>query len=195
MLGLYVHNDLLVAFRESYKEILIEPMIGQVLQIYSNFVIGSTGIEVYSSVLYSSVVASIYIPGDLLVSHATSLGIHMSTLIIMKAALDSRGSGLLPDKQQYGFSYSCDGPSRGGTCDISSWDTFYLTFFWMLNSMSWLMFHIHWKYLLVSSTSINLFDESSTYLNGWFRDYLWLNSGTLIRGYDIKGSNDLAVWS
>jgi photosystem I P700 chlorophyll a apoprotein A2 len=30
---------------------------------------------------------------------------------------------------------------------------------------------------------------------GWFRDYLWLNSSQLINGYNVFGSNNLAVWS
>jgi photosystem I P700 chlorophyll a apoprotein A2 len=27
------------------------------------------------------------------------------------------------------------GPGRGGTCDISAWDAFYLAVFWMLNTI------------------------------------------------------------
>ena len=43
--------------------------------------------------------------------------------------------------------------------------------------------------------NINSFDESSTYLNGWFRDYLWLNSTPLIHGYNTFGANDLSLWA
>jgi photosystem I P700 chlorophyll a apoprotein A2 len=39
------------------------------------------------------------------------------------------------------------------------------------------------------------FEESSTFLNGWFRDYLWFNSASLIRGYDAAGANDISVWA
>ncbi|MFC4290785.1 photosystem I chlorophyll a apoprotein A2, partial [Neobacillus cucumis] len=96
---------------------------------------------------------------------------------------------------QFGFGFSCDGPARGGTCDISSWDSFYLSQFWSLNSSSWLMFYFHWKHLLCWQSLTIKFEENSTYLNGWFRDYLWFNSSSLIRGYDSTGSNDLSVWS
>merc|ERR1719220_1077334 len=71
---------------------------------------------------------------------------------------------------------------RGGTCDISAWDSFYLSTFWMLNTNAWVIFYFHWKFITLSTPF--QFDESSTYLNGWFRDYLWFYSSSLIRGYD-----------
>ena len=52
-----------------------------------------------------------------------------------KGALDARGSRLMPDKKDFGYSFPCDGPGRGGTCDISAWDAFYLAVFWMLNTI------------------------------------------------------------
>ena len=131
-------------------------------------------------------------PGDLLVHHAIALGLHITALILLKGSLDARGSKLMPDKIQFGFSFSCDGPGRGGTCDISAWDSFYLSIFWMLNTDSWVIFYFHWKPITLSMLS--QFDESSTYLNGWFRDYLWFYSSSLIRGYDSSGVNELSVW-
>jgi hypothetical protein len=38
------------------------------------------------------------------------------------------------------------------------------------------------------------FDESSNYIMGWLRDYLWLNSSPLINGYPF-GMNNLSVWT
>uniref|UniRef100_A0A1Y3BZ60 photosystem I n=1 Tax=Helianthus annuus TaxID=4232 RepID=A0A1Y3BZ60_HELAN len=52
-----------------------------------------------------------------------------TTLILVKGALDARGSKLMPDKKDFGYSFPCDGPGRGGTCDISAWDAFYWQFF------------------------------------------------------------------
>ena len=46
----------------------------------------------------------------------------------------------MPDKKDFGYSFPCDGPGRGGTCDISAWDAFYLSMFWMLNTISWVTF-------------------------------------------------------
>jgi photosystem I P700 chlorophyll a apoprotein A2 len=37
-------------------------------------------------------------PGDFLVHHAIALGLHTTTLILVKGALDARGSKLMPDK-------------------------------------------------------------------------------------------------
>ena len=49
-----------------------------------------------------------------------------STLILVKGALDARGSKLMPDKIDFGYSSPCDGPRRGGNCYISARDAFYL---------------------------------------------------------------------
>ena len=48
------------------------------------------------------------------------------TRIQLKVGLEARGSKLMPDKMEHSFGFSCDGPGRGGTCDISAWDSFYL---------------------------------------------------------------------
>ena len=126
-------------------------------------------------------------PGDFLVHHAISLGIHVTTLILVKGALDARSSKLIPDKKDFGYSFPCDGPGRGGTCDISSWDAFYLAIFWILNTIGWVTFYWHWKHLGIWQVNPSQFNESSTYLIGWLRDYLWLNSSQLINGYNLFG--------
>jgi photosystem I P700 chlorophyll a apoprotein A2 len=38
-------------------------------------------------------------PGDFLVHHAIALGLHTTTLILVKGALDARGSKLMPEKK------------------------------------------------------------------------------------------------
>ena len=134
-------------------------------------------------------------PGDFLVHHAIALGLHTTTLILVKGALDARGSKLMPDKKDFGYSFPCDGPGRGGTCDISAWDAFYLAMFWMLNTIGWVTFYWHWKHLSIWGGNVAQFNESSTYLMGWLRDYLWLNSSQLINGYNPYGMNNLAVWA
>merc|ERR1719145_570258 len=65
----------------------------------------------------------------------------------------------------------------------------------MLNTDAWLMFYFHWKHLTLWQNTVFQFDDSSTYLNGWFRDYLWFNSAPLINGYNAFGANDLSVLS
>ena len=101
----------------------------------------------------------------------------------------------MPDKKDFGYSFTCDGPGRGGNCDISVWDAFYLAVFWMLNTIDWNTFYWHWKHLGIWQGTINQFNESSTYIMGWFRDYLWLNSSQLINGYNPFGINNLSVWA
>ncbi len=135
-------------------------------------------------------------PGDFLVHHAIALGLHTTTLICVKGALDARGTKLMPDKKDFGYTFPCDGPGRGGTCQTSSWEqSFYLAMFWMLNLLGWVTFYWHWKHLGVWQGNVAQFNENSTYLMGWFRDYLWANSAQLINGYNPYGTNNLSVWA
>jgi photosystem I P700 chlorophyll a apoprotein A2 len=214
-LGLYVHNDVVVAFGTPEKQILVEPVFAQFVQAASGKAM--YGMDVLlSNPASSASLASANIagehywldaingntdlflpigPGDFMVHHAIALGLHTTTLILVKGALDARGSKLMPDKKDFGYSFPCDGPGRGGTCDISAWDAFYLAVFWALNTVGWLTFYWHWKHLAIWQGNVAQFNESSTYLMGWFRDYLWLNSSQLINGYNPMGTNNLAVWA
>jgi photosystem I P700 chlorophyll a apoprotein A2 len=217
-LGLYVHNDVVVAFGTPEKQILIEPVFAQWIQAaHGKALYGfDTLLSNPDSIAYTafpnhgnvwlggwldainSGTNSLFLtigPGDFLVHHAIALGLHTTTLILVKGALDARGSKLMPDKKDFGFAFPCDGPGRGGTCDISAWDAFYLAMFWMLNTLGWLTFYWHWKHLAVWQGNVAQFNENSTYLMGWFRDYLWANSAQLINGYNPYGTNNLSVWA
>ncbi|PHT61492.1 Photosystem I chlorophyll a apoprotein A2 [Capsicum annuum] len=121
-LGLYVHNDVMLAFGTPEKQILIEPIFAQWIQ-------SAHGKTSYGfDVLLSSTSGpafnagrSIWLPGwlnavnensnslfltigpgDFLVHHAIALGLHTTTLILVKGALDARGSKLMPDKKDFG---------------------------------------------------------------------------------------------
>jgi photosystem I P700 chlorophyll a apoprotein A2 len=214
-LGLYVHNDTVVAFGQPEKQILIEPLFAQWIQAASGKLL--YGFNVLLSTNDSSAVldgAKVWLPGwsaaindngnslfltigpgDFLVHHAIALGLHTTTLILVKGALDARGSKLMPDKINFGYSFPCDGPGRGGTCDISAWDAFYLAMFWMLNTIGWVTFYWHWKHVTIWGGNPAQFNESSNYIMGWLRDYLWLNSSPLINGYNPFGMNSQAVWA
>ena len=153
-LSLYVHNDVVVAFGTPEKQILIEPVFAQFVQAASGKALygfdtllsnpdslTQTGAAYLPGWLdaINSGTNSLFLtigPGDFLVHHAIALGLHTTTLILVKGALDARGSKLMPDKKDFGFAFPCDGPGRGGTCDISAWDSFYLAMFWMLDRKS-----------------------------------------------------------
>jgi len=96
----------------------------------------------------------------------------------------------------FGFAFPCDGPGRGGTCDISAWDAFYLSMFWMLNTLGWITFYWHWKHLAIWTDNVASFNANSVYLMGWLRDYLWAYSSPLINGYGPGSAvNNLSVWA
>ncbi|MGL5794722.1 MAG: photosystem I core protein PsaB, partial [Waterburya sp.] len=217
-LALYVHNDVEVAFGAAEKQILIEPVFAQWIQavhgkalygistLLSNpDSIASTAWPNHANIwlpgwleAINNGTNSLFLtigPGDFLVHHAIALGLHVTTLILVKGALDARGSKLMPDKKDFGYAFPCDGPGRGGTCDISAWDSFYLATFWMLNTLGWITFYWHWKHLAIWQGNVAQFNEGSTYLMGWFRDYLWGNSAPLINGYNPYGTNNLAIWA
>jgi photosystem I P700 chlorophyll a apoprotein A2 len=214
-LGLYIHNDVCVAFGTPEKQILFEPVFAQFIQASSGKAVYGFDVLLSSSTSAASVASSkIWLPGwmdainsgknslfltigpgDFLIHHAIALGLHTTTLILVKGALDARGSKLMPDKKDFGYSFPCDGPGRGGTCDISAWDAFYLAVFWMLNTIGWTTFYWHWKHITLWQGNVAQFDESSTYIMGWLRDYLWLNSSQLINGYNPFGMNSLSVWA
>ena len=65
----------------------------------------------------------------------------------------------------------------------------------MLNTGAWITFYFHWKHFTLWQNTLFQFDESSTYLNAWFRDYLWFNCTPLIDGYTAFGANDLSIWA
>jgi photosystem I P700 chlorophyll a apoprotein A2 len=217
-LGIYVHNDVMQAFATPEKQILIEPVFAQFIQashgkaLYGMDVllsnpdsIATTAWPNYANVwlpgwldAINNSTNSLFLtigPGDFLVHHAIALGLHTTTLILVKGALDARGTKLMPDKKDFGYAFPCDGPGRGGTCEISAWDSFYLAAFWMLNTLGWVTFYWHWKHLGIWQGNVAQFNESSTYLMGWFRDYLWLYSAQTINGYNPYGTSNLSVWS
>jgi len=109
-LGIYVHNDVVQAFGNSEKQILIEPVFAQWIQsahgkaIYSfNTLLSSdtsnaflAGRELWLPFWLSAIndpLSSVFLPigpGDFLVHHAIALGLHTTTLILVKGALDAR---------------------------------------------------------------------------------------------------------
>lgn len=177
-LRLYVHNDFMQAIGLAEKQICLFPIFAQWIQYTQR--------------------RDIRLPiraRDLLVHHRIALRLHVTTLILLKRALTSRSSKLIPDKLLFRYAFPCDRPRRRRTCDISSWDSLYLALFWILNTIRWTTFYWHWKNLTLWIRNRNLFTDSSLYLIGWFRDYLWLNSTQLINRYTPFRTNRLSVWA
>jgi photosystem I P700 chlorophyll a apoprotein A2 len=214
-LGLYIHNDTVVAFGQPEKQILFEPLFAEYIQAASGKAVYQFNVLLASSTSPATAAGNqVWLPGwleainnskndlflkigpgDFLVHHAIALGLHVTALMLVKGALGAGGSKLMRDNIDFGYSFPCDGPGRGGTCDISAWDAFYLAMFWMLNTIGWVTFYWHWKHMTIWGGNPGQFDESSNYIMGWLRDYLWLNSSPLINGYNPFGMNNLSVWS
>ena len=189
-LGLYIHNDTVVAFGQPEKQILFEPVFAEYIQAASGKAVYEFNVLLSSSTSPATVAGNqVWLPGwleainnnkndlfltigpgDFLVHHAIALGLHTTTLILVKGALDARGSKLMPDKKDFGYSFPCDGPGRGGTCDISAWDAFYLAMFWMLNTIGWVTFYWHWKHMTIWGGNPGQFNDCLLYTSPSPRD-------------------------
>jgi photosystem I P700 chlorophyll a apoprotein A2 len=111
-LGLYIHNDTVVAFGQPEKQILFEPVFAEYIQAASGKAVYQFNTLLSSSTSPATIAGnqiwlpgwleainsnsnSLFLkigPGDFLVHHAIALGLHTTSLILVKGALDARGS-------------------------------------------------------------------------------------------------------
>ncbi|KAG4123677.1 hypothetical protein ERO13_D11G340732v2 [Gossypium hirsutum] len=131
---------------------------------------------------------------DFLVYHIHAFTIHVMILILLKGVLFARISRLMLNKANLGFYFPCDGPGRGGTCQVFAWDHVFLGLFWMYNSISVVIFHFSWKMQLnvwgtISDQGVVIhviggnFAQSSITINRWLRDFLWPQASQVIQSY------------
>jgi photosystem I P700 chlorophyll a apoprotein A2 len=131
-LGLYIHNDTVVAFGQPEKQILFEPLFAEYIQAASGKAVYEFNVLLSSASSPATTAGNqVWLPGwldainnnkndlflkigpgDFLVHHAIALGLHVTTLILVKGALDARGSKLMPDKKDFGYSFPCDASDR-----------------------------------------------------------------------------------
>ena len=212
--GIYIHNDTMQALGRpedlfSDNSIQLKPLFAVWIQsLPSLFLLNAlsgdaavTGIPGFGlEVLDGKVVTMTQELGtaDFMVHHIHAFTIHCTLLILMKGVLYSRSSRLVSDKVELGFRYPCDGPGRGGTCQISPWDHVFLGIFWMYNTLSVVIFHFFWKmqsdvwgvYDVSSQKIVHVtggdWSVNSITINGWLRNFLWSQAAEVIQSY---GSN------
>ncbi len=189
--GLYIHNDVMRALgrpKDMFSDtaIQLQPVLAQWVQNLWKGSIGSADL-VGAGNLPGGVSEAFSIPlgtADLMIHHVHAFTIHVTLLILLKGVLYARSSRLIPDKAQLGFRFPCDGPGRGGTCQVSSWDHVFLGLFWMYNSISVIIFYFSWKMQSdVWGLTGGNFAQSSITINGWLRDFLWAQSSQVLTGY------------
>jgi photosystem I P700 chlorophyll a apoprotein A1 len=209
--GLYVHNDTMRAFgrpQDMFSDtgIQLQPVFAQWLQHIHAIAPGNTAPNALAAasasfggdvVAVGGKVAMMPITlgtADFMVHHIHAFTIHVTVLILLKGLLFSRSSRLIPDKANLGFRFPCDGPGRGGTCQVSGWDHVFLGLFWMYNSLSIVIFHFSWKMQSdvwgtvdadgsVSHITGGNFAQSAITINGWLRDFLWAQASQVIGSY------------
>jgi photosystem I P700 chlorophyll a apoprotein A1 len=214
--GLYVHNDTMSALGRpqdvfSDKAIQLQPIFAKWIQSLHTLAPGTTAPNALTTPSYvfgGDVMAVngriVVMPislgtADFLVHHIHAFTIHVTVLILLKGTLFARNSRLIPDKSSLGFRFPCDGPGRGGTCQVSAWDHVFLGLFWMYNCISVTIFHFSWKMqsdvwgTISASGKIThiaggAFSLSAIDVNGWLRDFLWGQSSAVIQSYGSEAS-------
>jgi photosystem I P700 chlorophyll a apoprotein A1 len=209
--GLYIHNDTMRALGRpqdmfSDTAIKLQPVFAQWVQGIHAAAAGNTAPHALAGVspvfngevlAVGGKVAMSAIPlgtADFMVHHIHAFTIHVTVLILLKGVLYARSSRLIPDKGELGFRFPCDGPGRGGTCQVSGWDHVFLGLFWMYNSLSIVIFHFSWKMQSdvwgtvsadgsVSHITGGNFAQSAITINGWLRDFLWAQASQVIGSY------------
>jgi photosystem I P700 chlorophyll a apoprotein A1 len=209
--GLYIHNDTMQALGRPQdmfgdKAIALQPIFAQWIQNIHTAAPGTTSPNALATASYifggdpvvlGSKVALVPMKlgtADFMVHHIHAFTIHVTVLILLKGVLYARNSRLIPDKSNLGFRFPCDGPGRGGTCQVSGWDHVFLGLFWMYNSISIVIFHFSWKMQsdiwgsvtpegAISHITGGNFAESATTINGWLRDFLWSQASQVIQSY------------
>jgi photosystem I P700 chlorophyll a apoprotein A1 len=203
--GLYIHNDTMQALGRpqdmfSDTAIQLQPIFAQWVQGLHTAAaaVGSTAPNALAPVSYAFGGDTIAVGGkvammpitlgtaDFMVHHIHAFTIHVTVLILLKGVLFARSSRLVPDKANLGFRFPCDGPGRGGTCQVSGWDHVFLGLFWMYNSISIVIFHV-WGTVgadgSVTHVTYGNFAQSAITINGWLRDFLWAQASQVINSY------------
>mgnify|MGYP000615719093 CR=1 FL=1 len=209
--GLYIHNDTMRALGRpqdmfSDTAIQLQPIFAQWIQNIHNVAPGGTAPNALETVSYAFGGGVVEVGGkvammpielgtaDFMVHHIHAFTIHVTVLILLKGVLFARSSRLIPDKAELGFRFPCDGPGRGGTCQVSGWDHVFLGLFWMYNCISVVIFHFSWKMQsdvwgtvfpdgTVSHIANGNFAQSAITINGWLRDFLWAQASNVITSY------------
>nr|YP_010986361.1 photosystem I P700 chlorophyll A apoprotein A1 [Pachymeniopsis lanceolata]WOL37279.1 photosystem I P700 chlorophyll A apoprotein A1 [Pachymeniopsis lanceolata] len=209
--GLYIHNDTMRALGRSQDmfsdtAIQLQPIFAKWVQNIHTLAPSNTSPNSLATASYAfggdvvsvgNKIAIMPIPlgtADFMVHHIHAFTIHVAVLILVKGFLFARNSRLIPDKSNLGFRFPCDGPGRGGTCQVSGWDHVFLGLFWMYNSLSIVIFHFSWKMQsdvwgsispsgTISHITGGNFAQSAITINGWLRDFLWAQASQVIQSY------------
>ena len=200
--GIYIHNDTLQSLGRledliSDNGILMKPILVQTI-----WSLRDEGSNQYIHVMDSRIVTSWQELGtsDFLTYHIHAFTIHVTLLILVKGILTARSSRLVADKSTLGFRYPCDGPGRGGTCQISPWDHIFLSLFWSYNIAAVVVFHYYWRvqsdiWGVYESNSISVshitggdFSISSISINAWLTNFLWSQASQVIQSYGTSNA-------
>ncbi len=209
--GLYIHNDTMQALGRpqdmfSDTAIQLQPIFAQWIQNIHTLAPGASAPNALAPASYIWGGGIVEVAGkvammpmqlgtaDFMIHHIHAFQIHVTALILLKGVLFARNSRLIPDKANLGFRFPCDGPGRGGTCQVSAWDHVFLASFWIFNTIAIAIYHFSWKMQSdvwgtvgadgsVTHLTGGNFARSAITINGWLRDYQWAQAAQVIQSY------------
>uniref|UniRef100_A0AB39A670 Photosystem I P700 chlorophyll a apoprotein A1 n=1 Tax=Borodinellopsis insignis TaxID=3229915 RepID=A0AB39A670_9CHLO len=187
--GLYIHNDTMSALGRpqdmfSDNAIQLQPIFAQWIQkthFFAPQLTAPNALAPTSATWGGDIVA--VGTADFLVHHIHAFTIHVTVLILLKGVLFARSSRLIPDKANLGFRFPCDGPGRGGTCQVSAWDHIFLGLFWMVRPVPSTTQAYTSTFVCGNEGGRGNFAQSANTINGWLRDFLWAQSSQVIQSY------------
>ena len=190
-LGLYTHDDTVLALGRRFDSFSDDAIQVRPLVALCWAALGSPGL-LLSADSFVCMAPGECSTADFEVAHIHSFGAHVLLLILCKGPLFSRDSRFVASKAELGFRFPCDGPGRGGSCQVSSWDHVYLALFWLYNLLSALLFGAFWKLQGSLLRVASDYGRNSGYVQGWLRDFLWAQASQAIQGYGgARGSYSL----
>jgi len=209
--GLYIHNDTMQALGRpqdmfSDSAIQLQPIFAQWIGNIHTLAPGASAPNALAPASYVWGGGIVEVGGkvammpmqlgtaDFMIHHIHAFQIHVTALILLKGVLYARNSRLIPDKANLGFRFPCDGPGRGGTCQVSGWDHVFLGSFWVFNTIAIAVYHFSWKMQSdvwgtvapdgsVTHLTGGNFGQSAMTINGWLRDYQWAQAAQVIQSY------------
>ncbi|CAN6476842.1 unnamed protein product [Victoria cruziana] len=178
---LYIHNDTMSALgcpQDMFLDtaIQLQPIFAQWIQNTHALSPSTTAPVATVGTTVGGKVALLSIPlGTIhfLVDYIHAFMIHVTVLILLKGVLFACSSCWIPNKINLGFHFPCDGPGRGETCQVSTWDHKMQSDVWGSISDQGVVTHIMGRN----------FAQSSIAINGWLRDFLWAQSSQVIQSY------------
>ena len=187
--GLLVHNDTMRALSRAFDSFSDDSLQLRPCLATAAAALISPGLLI-SHDSFICMAPAAWSTSDFLVFHIHAFSAHVTLLVALKGLAYASDSRFVSSKAALGFRFPCDGPGRGGSCQVSAYDHVYLALFWLYNLLSIILFHSYWRWqgelwgLRFPSAAFldSHFSAQGGYVQGWLRAFLWAQASQVIQG-------------